>query len=161
MHTIKNAVLFFLLATIVLSGCTKDGENPPEETKAELLLGKWLLTGFTTSPARDANGDGVKETDIFAIGNPCARDFLFIFKPAGVWQIDNGELKCNADEPQIITTGSWVLSTDRKTVTTTDDDGGVDIFEILQLDDKTLKLRVPNVYGNNVTHQDLLTFRRL
>ena len=159
---IKNVTLFLLLGAIAFLGCWKDNaeDNPPAKTKADLLIGKWLITGITTSPARDANGDGTKETDVFAVTKLCNRDFLYIFKPAGVFQLDLGEIKCTTDEGQP-EPASWVLSGDQKTVTVTEDGGSSDVFEILQLDDNTLKLRFPNVYSNGAIHQDLLTFRRL
>jgi hypothetical protein len=103
-----NLYLIVVLFGLSIFSCTKD-----EKTAKENLIGKWMMTAMTISPAQN----GV--TDQFGSMDACGKDDLTIFNADGTITNDEGVIKCNASDPQTANGGTWVLSADGKTLTIT------------------------------------------
>ncbi len=72
-------VLLLLVLSFNLS-CEKDAPK----TKTELLTNPvWVLSGWTTDPAVDLNGDGVLESDYYATFTDCQKNMTLKFKADG------------------------------------------------------------------------------
>lgn len=93
-----------LILALLFISCNKSpNEDPkpdpvpddPQNLSTE-IIGKWKLSAETSNPAYDWNGDGVAETDVYAVRNSCRNDVGFTFKNDGT-----GVLKgnCNITEP--------------------------------------------------------------
>jgi hypothetical protein len=103
-----NSYLMVVLFVLSLFSCKKD-----EKTAKENLIGKWMMTAMTISPAQN----GV--TDMFSTSSACGKDDLTIFNTDGTVTNDEGAVKCNASDPQTSSGGTWALSADGKTLTMT------------------------------------------
>jgi uncharacterized lipoprotein NlpE involved in copper resistance len=110
----KKLILYLMVVLFGLSlfSCKKD-----EKTAKENLIGKWMMTAMTISPA--ING----VTDMFSTTDACGKDDLTIFNADGTVTNDEGVVKCNASDPQTSSGGTWVLSADGKTLTMTSTNG--------------------------------------
>jgi hypothetical protein len=100
--------LMIVLFGVSVFSCKKD-----EKTAKENLIGKWMMTAMTVSPAQN----GV--TDQFSTMDACGKDDLTIFNADGTVTNDEGVLKCSASDPQTTSGGTWALSADGKTLTMT------------------------------------------
>ena len=108
MKTLNLYLMVFLFGLSVLS-CKKDSTA----TAKENLIGKWMMTAMTISPA----WNGV--TDMYSTSDACGKDDLSIFNADGTLTNDEGLVKCNATDPQTSSGGTWALSADEKTLTIT------------------------------------------
>lgn len=100
---------FFLPIVIILLvlSCKKGDKS---KTKMQLLVnGNWHVTAYTVEPALDFNGDGVDETNAFAVMEPCVKDDHTTFYEDGTGQLDEGATKCDDSDPQTIPL-TWQLA---------------------------------------------------
>jgi hypothetical protein len=125
----KTLNLYLLVVVFCLSlfSCKKD-----EKTPTENLIGKWMVTAMTISPAMN----GV--TDMFSTSDACGKDDLTIFNADGTVTKDEGAVKCNSSNPQTSSGGTWVLSADGKTLTMTNTSGTQQIVTIVTLSSTSL-----------------------
>jgi hypothetical protein len=95
-----------VLIGAIMFGCKKD------ETKSskDNIIGKWMMTGMTVNPAIE----GV--TDYFSTWSECSKDDLTIFNADGTVTNDEGATKCDDNNPQTSSGGTWALSSDNKTL---------------------------------------------
>jgi hypothetical protein len=141
MKNIKLNLFLIAIVALAMGSCKKD------KTVSELLTtGSWKFTVITIDPGIDLDGSGSLVTDLFAQLDACDKDDLTIFKSGGISNYDEGAVKCDSSSPQT-TTGTWVLSADEKTLTF---DG--ESWQILSLDDSTLKVKYAEDYGSGVTY---------
>jgi len=105
-------LLFVTLLTF--TACKKD-EDSPKTAKDYLTAGFWKMTAGTIDPGIDFGGTVI--TDFYAFLDACEKDDLTRFNADGTITDDEGATKCDPDDPQTTTDGSWVLSADNKTVT--------------------------------------------
>jgi hypothetical protein len=103
-----NLYLMIVLFGLSLFSCKKD-----EKTAKENIIGKWMMTAMTISPAQN----GV--TDMFIGMDACGKDDLTIFNADGTITNDEGLIKCNAADPQTSSGGTWALNADGTTLTIT------------------------------------------
>jgi hypothetical protein len=93
------------LAITTFTSCKKD----PLETNKDLLQDKkWKLTALTFNGA-----------DAFVKLDACAKDDTETYKADGSWIGDEGATKCKSTDPQTETFGTWALSNEGKTLTST------------------------------------------
>ena len=94
-------VAFILLS---LAACSKSKETVPKDTTVALLESSdWRITTLTVVPAQN----GV--TDILASLPPCLLDNFFQFKAGGIFNSDQGAIKCSPTFPQV-DVGTWSYS---------------------------------------------------
>lgn len=133
----------------VLCSCKKDDEPMArQKTRPELITaGSWRVSSYTVNPAADVNGDGVKETDVYANMESCERDNRVTFYLTGAGQIDEGPTKCDPADEQI-TLINWSFSQDESSVTI----DGI-LYEIVSLGETELRVRQSEVIGSDTyTH---------
>lgn len=136
-----------------------DGETPT--TPADLLLGNWAITADTWSPAYDIDGTGQPITDAYALMEACEKDNIFIFKASNVGELNEGNTKCDATDPQSIPF-TYLLKTNNTQLNISITEQGITIgldFDIVQLDATTMKLKTATV-ENGVTYTNTQTFVR-
>ena len=115
MKKILSATLALCFSIIILSACKKDKDQAqPQDVEALLLNKSWKLTAFTVDPAIDF-GNGATN-DVLSYWDDCEKDDLFIFKPNGVFIIDEGATKCDPGDPQQ-STGTWSYNKTSKLLT--------------------------------------------
>ena len=146
---LRYSALLLMLALFTWQ-CQKD----EQKTRAELIVGSWVVVSDTYSPAYDYNGDGTTITDAFPLWDACDKDDLFIFKANGVGEMNMGATKCDPAEPQAIPF-EWVLKDNSTIVTIVD----LDDFNIEQLDETTLRLR-SMFEEEGVVYTSRITFAR-
>ena len=91
---------------VVMTSCKKD-----EETKTDqdyLTAGNWKVTGMEISPGIEVPGFGTV-TDFYQYVEACTKDDLLRFNTDGVLIEDEGATKCDADDPQTTSDGTWTL----------------------------------------------------
>ncbi|MCF8367689.1 MAG: lipocalin family protein [Bacteroidales bacterium] len=106
-------------AVILLSSCSKSDDEPagdtPKTTTEKLTSGNWKVTAMTIDPG--INFFGTIYTDFYAQMEACEKDDLIKFNSNGTITDDEGATKCDANDPQATTEGTWVLSADNSQLT--------------------------------------------
>lgn len=96
-----------ILLTLFIVSCKKGDKS---KTKSELLVnGSWHVTAYTVEPALDFDGDGVDETNAYAVMEPCVKDDRTTFNEDGTGELDEGPTKCDDSDPQSVPL-TWELS---------------------------------------------------
>lgn len=103
---------------LTIAACKKDDDTPATPTTKEYLTaGNWKVTAMTIDPGVDFNG--TLFTDFYSMMPTCSKDDLMLFNVNGTVTDDEGATKCDPDDPQTQTDGTWALSSDNKTLTVT------------------------------------------
>lgn len=147
-----------VLSTILFFSCSKDDAAGGDTSKRQLLTSApWKMIAYTSNPAEDWNGDGIKETDVFSIMESCEKDDLFIFKTNGDVVIDY-KTKCEGDNGPNTATEKWALRNNDKTLMLSEYVGAdEDEFEIVELTATRLKIKDSYTY-DGVTSTTEITF---
>lgn len=134
----RKVSMLTIALLIVLSSCKKD--DAAKTPKDFLTAGYWKVTGMEFNPGIDIGG-GVVITDVFDLIVPaCVKDDLLKFNTNGTLTEDEGATKCDPDDPQTITDGTWTLSDDGKTLTITYPNGQPEVATVTTLNETTLKI---------------------
>lgn len=151
---IQLLVLLLIITSVITTpSCNKDNNTDNAKTKTELLTtGTWKLTAYTSIPAYDWYGTGVYATDIFAALNPCEKDNIDTYKSSGIFEVNEGALKCSSMDPQTFTT-SWIFTDNEKKIMY----DGFDEYELIELTETIMRLRQTFV-ENGVTYTHYETF---
>ena len=105
----KISLLLIITLTVSVLNCKKD-ENVPTSRK-DLLSGKtWIMTAETISPAININGTLI--TDFFSQEASCTKDDIGKFNANGTYTLEEGQTKCNVNDPQVFETGTWTFNSD-------------------------------------------------
>ncbi len=135
-------ILSFTLL-IGLFGCKKDEGNEPKSNSDYLLSGNWQVTGTVLDPGIELQ-PGIIVTDVFEfLVDDCAKDDFMTFNANGTITEDQGTTKCDPDDPQTNSDGSWTLSEDGNTLTITyppeieGDDAEVSVVTIVSINSTT------------------------
>jgi hypothetical protein len=99
-----SVYLMVIMVGVVMFGCKKDSTTISKDD----IIGKWMMTAMTVSPAMD----GV--TDIFSTWDACEKDDLTIFSADGTVINDAGATKCDPTDQQTSNPGTWSFSSDNK-----------------------------------------------
>ncbi len=153
MRIVSAPLLGLLALSLTFAGCSKDKKDEPSTTE-RLTNKNWVLTAQTVDPPLPFGTTTV--TDLYAQLDACEKDDILRFTAPNVYTDDEGATKCRASDPQT-TTGTWVLSSDQKTITVTDD-GEVTSLTILSLSSSELKVKLPLPGGGGVTYNITATF---
>ena len=139
----KNYLLLLAVAaTVSFTSCSKDDDDAtPAKSKTEYLTASgWKVTSVTVDPAIDFDGDGTKETDLLPFSQACNLDDLTVFKTDQTYTEEEGATKCDPNDPQVYTTGTWAFSNNENTITLTETGSTTpNSFTITQLNDNTLQ----------------------
>ena len=155
---IRLSLFSALLCVSVFTGCGDD-DNPAGsggDPTAALTGKNWKMTAFTVDPG--FNVGGVTITDFFAQMDACAKDDIQNFKANGTFTVDEGASKCDPADPQT-RTGTWVLSTDQKTITTTESGQAPESFTLESVSASQLKVSMTRSdFGDGLNHKATITF---
>ncbi len=151
-------LMLFVSFSLLFLRCSNNDEPT---TPADLLIGNWSMTADTWSPGYDFYGNGQLVTDAYPLYDACEKDNIYIFKASNVGEVNEGNSKCDAADPQS-TPFTYLLKTNNTQLNISISDQGVTIgldFDIVQLDATTLKLKTTTV-ENGVTYTNTQTFVR-
>ena len=152
MNQIHKLVAGLLVSVaFLLTNCGKDTTtttiitNPPNptptEVKTALLVGKsWAWTGYTLALGSAA------ATDQYSSLAACKKDNIVKFTADGKYSEDEGATKCNASDPQIAESGTWIFSNNLTAITVTPTGQSFKVAQLLELTATTLK-----IYDNSLT----------
>lgn len=144
-HNLMLKSIFLVLIAAAIYACSKD--DGKTESKSDLIIGEWKTIKVEVSPAYDYDGDGISDSDIFPVWEDCNKDDYTSIKPNAVYEVNRGSIKCFSSQPQV-DIGTWALANNDNTLVI----DGQDQFEILQLDNTTLKVKfVENDNGTTRT----------
>ena len=136
---IKYLGLISLATLLVFGSCSKDNDedNPPAKTKTELLTaGFWKVTAITIDPGIIFGTTVI--TDFYAQLLDCEKDDLMKFETNGKITDDGGATKCDPNDPQTTSEGTWVFSANGESVTVSYPGDDPVSFEIITLNETTL-----------------------
>jgi len=129
------------ISVFLLCGCGKDEDKDNSKSKTTLLTqSDWVRTSLmitiNTNPPYDDHQNSA----------PCQRDNRWVFRTNGSYELNEGPTKCNAADPQIIQTGSWLFSDNETKLTI-----GSSTFTVDQLTETTMVLTYTYSGGGNTT----------
>ena len=145
------------LSLIILASACQQGEdiiNPP--TAEELLSDNpWLYTAHTIEPGM-LQGTFVI-TDLYAQLDSCDQDDIYSFTSTGVFNLEQGDIRCTPNSDQIIDNGTWTVSDDETELSL--DFSTIDdiTYEISELDRKEMVL-IKKYTDNGINFTETLTF---
>ena len=135
--------LLALSAVLSLAACSKKDDtttsstpSTPTTSVTPTFIGTWKTDAITSDVPVKVHG--VMTTDIL---ESCQKDDLWSFKDGGVWEIDEGAVKCNSSNSQI-GYSQWTKSNDTLTL-------GISTklpFKIVSVGATTLKMSYDGYY---------------
>jgi hypothetical protein len=138
---VSNVLLLFVLGFSL--SCKKDAAK----TRTDLLTSPvWVLSGWTTDPAVDINGDGILETDYYATFTDCQKNMSIKFKTDGTTTATDACTSAMANS-------TWYFSKDETTLYMTDQAN-----TILNLTDSELKFTRIYITGG-ITYTHTFTYK--
>lgn len=150
-QTIRTTLLSVLTA-ILLFGFVSCKKNDPEKSRTELLTqAGWKIVKDETRTG--ASGPWVDITSSYAA---CEKDDVLAFRTNLSFEFNEGATKCSPSDPQIITTGTWVFTTNETKINATSG-GSTDAIDVNQLDEGTLILFSSDVSGG-ITYYSRSTY---
>lgn len=155
----KKLVLFFL--TILFSVSCKKEDSVSVPSKTELLTkAKWKWTAGTVSPAYDFFGDGKPIAgDYYSKMPKCYQDDIRTFEASGKYLVDEGASKCDPNDPQIYTEGTWKWEANETILSFATNDRGSYIWKVTELTDTKMSVTEEGV-ENGKTYTFQYTFSR-
>jgi hypothetical protein len=128
---------------LIVSSCSKNDE--PSATKAQMIARNWKQTDLLASQA------GTPAVSIFdTFFEPCNKDDIWQFKADGTYIVVEGASKCDAADPDTVSTGTWQL-TDNDTKIIIDDAGEpAQTLNIVELTNTSFKLSGTETISNVV-----------
>ena len=150
-------------ALLVAPSCKKDQVTPqssvqslpqpqpqpqPQPTTEQLVTDKlWLITGVTVNPGLSTN-TGATVTNLYPYIPACTKDDTQQFVSGGVFKIDEGTSKCDANDPQT-TTGTWTAAkSGSDTILKATVNGGTLHLKVLSISDTQLQVSTQDdVFG--------------
>lgn len=107
---LKSFAYSLMAISLITVSCKKD-DKKNEPTKTELLTGNnWVTTRIEIEPAIDFDGDGTQENNLTPYFDPCDLDDFLNLKTDKTYIIEEGASKCDPNDPQVVETGTWTLS---------------------------------------------------
>lgn len=129
-----------LLVGFGIAGCSDDA--PPFNSKHLTSgTGRWILTG------KEIIFNG-QTFEAYRSLEGCTKYNEFCYDNTGRYQLLAGPLKCGANYPDVLQTGTWKISSYSKNLTVQLATGGSISYEIIQLTATILKLRLIEEAGS-------------
>ena len=137
-NQLRNFALLVAVVAVSISSCKKSDDTTPAKTVGEYLTaGYWKTTAQTIDPGINVNGTVV--TDFWQQTPACSKDDLRKFNSDGKITDDEGATKCDPNDPQTTNDGTWVLSSDSKSITISYPNETPTTVEIITIDDSQFK----------------------
>lgn len=108
-----------LFAAVMFASCGKDDNtNPDNPVNPATLAGKWRMEGNMSDRSIEIE-NGSTITDLYSIMQDCQKDNFYQFNDVGTYSVDEGLTKCDANDPQILISGTWKLTDGTLTIDAT------------------------------------------
>lgn len=107
MRKIVSGSLVFLV--LFIAGCNKDDDPPTPEQLLTAAQSGWITIAFTIQAS------GGSPQDVYAQYQDCDKDDAVVFVSDGKYRIEN-PIKCDNSESAILESGTWTLTSDKKTL---------------------------------------------
>ncbi|MFT4024154.1 MAG: hypothetical protein QM664_10270 [Flavihumibacter sp.] len=151
MNLTKNLlVAVCAFPVLALSSCGKNDDKPKASKTALLTEKSWKIISFISK-------DGTESVDIFKTAKPCEKDNVFLFKTDNTLVMEEGAIKCAADDPDSYS-GPWAFADNesklRFSLGTDEDDI---TYNIDVLSDTELKVIL--LYPDAPDYSEIITFR--
>jgi Lipocalin-like domain len=128
---LTGMLTIFLL--VILSSCSKNDE--PSATKSQMIARNWKQTDLLASQA------GTPAVSVFdTFFEPCNKDDIWQFKSDGTYTVVEGATKCDAADPDTITTGTWQLTDNDTRIIIDDASEPAQTLNIVELTNTSFKL---------------------
>jgi hypothetical protein len=143
----KSICFLAILSLLVFTSCEKDVEY---KTRTEYLTkskcNKWYLEYATVSTVVDGQQISERLTQYIPY---CMEDNSISFKPEGSVVVNEGMIKCDEGANEPLAAGSWQLLNMERQLRATIPNLPINIdFDVVQLDEKYLKLQWKDIYLN-------------
>jgi hypothetical protein len=143
----KSICFLAILSLLVITSCDKETEY---KTRTEFLTkakcNKWYLEYATVSTV--VNGQEVSQRLTQYIPD-CMEDNSISFKPDGTVAVNEGMIKCDEGAEESKVMGGWQLLNNDAQLRATIPNLPVNVeFDIMQLDEKYLKIQWRDIYLN-------------
>ncbi|WP_303310120.1 lipocalin family protein [Hymenobacter sp. BT730] len=152
--------LKFIAAALLLAvtACDKDKDSSPSPsvTENQLVEKNWQMSAMTISPALESEVGPI--SDLYAWMPSCSKDDFIRFEKNGSFRGDEGGSKCDEEDPQTTSTGTWTLTDGNKKLTTVEN-GESQTFTVDNLSKEELKLSLQET-EEGVTYTVVTTFRK-
>lgn len=157
--SIKSIAYFFVAAFVIvgLVGCDKEDEGTP---KLQLTGKQWNMTSWISTPPYEVEGQMI--SNIYTLLPTCSHDDFLLFNTDASMVRDEGEVKCNENEPQT-TTGNWLMNSNQTILKITIEESETD-YEIGEVSDNYLILKTEEVIEDatgSVTYEYVFTYTRM
>ncbi|MEZ0456966.1 hypothetical protein ACR78Z_01925 [Sphingobacterium thalpophilum] len=130
-------ILSLGLLALLSAACHASGGDRPHSTS--FVGKKWQMEKLTASPSIDWDIDGVKDTDIFALIDPCDKDDALMLREDGIVIREGGAEKCDEDEDEQWEDGTWKYD-DATSMLTFSKEGKLDVSKVLESNSEKLVL---------------------
>lgn len=136
--TLLNLIIL-LFITGLLASCKKDVSKTP----AELLTnGCWKVT------KKEQKFENTDYQDITDYLDACDLDNCLTYTSDGKFTENEGETKCSAEDPDLVTEGTWTLSADNKTLSIVADGVSKDYNVEVLTEDMLVVERTFDLFGD-------------
>ncbi|MGB0391683.1 MAG: lipocalin family protein [Salibacteraceae bacterium] len=141
----KHTSIFFAVIGIALltalGSCKKDDDNGGSDGTSVSKAGLLTSSGWVTTSIEATFPDPIGTMDVFATFDDCEKDDIMIFKSDKSIVADEGATKCDPNDPQTESAGTWEL-TSNDTKLRIDDAGYVDEFDIITLTSSQMSIQI-------------------
>lgn len=160
MKALRLCLILAVACIIPISSCKKDKEEV--KTNTDLLTQHtWKMSAVTVDPSfpiLNDQGEIIGYTnDLYSQLPDCSKDDTQKYNSNGSYIYDEGDTKCSPDDPQT-STGSWVFNPSETTITETDSQGDTFSYDVIELNDNTLKVSY-SFQDGSVTYTFTVTFK--
>ncbi|HLO81363.1 MAG TPA: lipocalin family protein [Chitinophagaceae bacterium] len=148
----KISGILALALFIISSSCSKD-DSKPAVSKAQMIARNWKQTDLLASQA------GLPAVSIFdTFYQPCNKDDIWQFKADGTYIVVEGASKCNAADPDTVSSGTWQLTDSDTKIIIDDASEPAQTLNIVELSTTTFKLSgTETISGSVVTATIIFT----
>lgn len=137
--------------TTLFTSCKKNDDNNGVNGSSVLTTGKWQITA-STSVIEYPAPFGNQNVDLMQIVPSCQLDNYFIFNTNGSITSDEGATRCNSNDPQQTTSGTWQLLNNNTQLKLDAGTAGVFTADVLVMNSSTMQIRyVTYVNGPKAT----------
>jgi hypothetical protein len=132
-YIVKLTGILTLALLVIVSSCSKNDE--PSASKAQMIARNWKQTDLLASQA------GTPAVSVFdTFFEPCNKDDIWQFKSDGTYTVVEGASKCDAADPDTVTTGTWQLTDNDTKIIIDDASEPAQTLNIVELTSTSFKL---------------------
>jgi Lipocalin-like domain len=129
----KNLIIAF--AMLAIASCKKDETPEPVLGAKDLIAKKWKQVSAIETYSYQPGS-----TDVFSSYDECDKDDITIFNTNGTYNYSAGALKCSANSPDVLESGTWTLTSNDTKISITSG-GTTYALTIAELTATSLKLK--------------------